>query len=311
EPGGLTPRLTERTMVTEFGAVVGTLEYMSPEQAELNNQDIDTRSDIYALGVLLYELLTGTTPLERKRLKRTGLLEALRLIREEETQRPSSRLSTTEELPAIAARRGLEPKKLSGLVKGELDWIVMKALEKDRSRRYETANAFAMDVQRYLADEPVQACPPSVNYRLRKFVRRNKVALGTAAAVIGVLLLAVVGLAVSNFLITRESAQKDEALKREGAAVTKANDALAKAQEKEGLANAEPEKAKARERLARRRFYAAQINLAHQAFEAGDLAQALAVLETQRPRFDEDDLRTFEWYCLWQMCHQRLRFSWQ
>src|SRR5262249_52907801 len=115
-------QLTERTLVTGLGAVVGTLEYMSPEQAELNNLDVDTRSDVYALGVLLYELLTGTTPLERKRLKESSLLEALRLIREEEPPRPSSRLSTTQELPAIAARRGLEPRKLSGLVRGELDW---------------------------------------------------------------------------------------------------------------------------------------------------------------------------------------------
>src|SRR5262249_51907584 len=148
------------------------------------------------------------------------------------------------ELPAIAASRGLEPRKLSGLVKGELDWIVMKALEKDRSRRYETANAFAADVQRYLADEPVQACPPSVNYRLRKFMRRNKVALGTTAAVIGVLLLAVVGLAVSNFLITRESDLKDQAVKRE-------SDAKARAQEKEGLAKEEAEKARKQEGIAK------------------------------------------------------------
>jgi tetratricopeptide (TPR) repeat protein len=167
-------QLTEHTLVTGFGAVVGTLEYMSPEQAELNQLDIDTRSDVYSLGVLLYELLTGTTPLERSVLRQAGLLEALRLVREAETPRPSARLSTTDELPSVAANRGLEPKKLSGLVRGELDWIVMKALEKDRNRRYETANGFAADVQRYLADEPVLACPPSAWYRLRKFLRRYK-----------------------------------------------------------------------------------------------------------------------------------------
>ena len=167
-------QLTERTLYTDFGQVVGTLEYMSPEQAELNQLDIDTRSDIYSLGVLLYELLTGTTPLERKRLKAAALLEMLRLIREEEPPKPSTRLSTTDELPSVAANRGQEPKQLSGLVRGELDWIVMKCLEKDRNRRYETANGFAQDIQRYLADEPVQACPPSAAYRLRKFVRRNK-----------------------------------------------------------------------------------------------------------------------------------------
>jgi serine/threonine protein kinase/tetratricopeptide (TPR) repeat protein len=168
------PKLTERTLFTELGQVVGTLEYMSPEQAELNQLDVDTRSDIYSLGVLLYELLTGTTPLERGRLKQAAFLEVLRLIREEEPPRPSTRLSTTEQLPSIAANRGLEPKKLSGMVRGELDWIVMKALEKDRSRRYETANGLAADVLRYLADEAVQACPPSLAYRFRKFVRRNR-----------------------------------------------------------------------------------------------------------------------------------------
>src|ERR1700758_4815208 len=137
--------LTEKTLVTGFGNIVGTLEYMSPEQAEINQLDIDTRSDIYSLGVLLYELLTGTTPLERKRFKAVALLEVLRLIREEEPQKPSTRLSTTEERVSIAANRSLEPKKLSGLVRGELDWIVMKCLEKDRDRRYETANSLVLD----------------------------------------------------------------------------------------------------------------------------------------------------------------------
>jgi tetratricopeptide (TPR) repeat protein/serine/threonine protein kinase len=177
-------KLTERTMFTEFGQVVGTLEYMSPEQAGLNQLDIDTRSDVYSLGVLLYELLTGSTPLERKRLKEAAVLEVLRLIREEEPPRPSTRLSTTDEIPTVAANRGQEPKKLSGLVRGDLDWVVMKALEKDRNRRYETANGFAMDVQRYLADEPVLACPPSAWYRVRKFARRNRAGLATAGLIL-------------------------------------------------------------------------------------------------------------------------------
>jgi tetratricopeptide (TPR) repeat protein len=199
-------KLTEKTLYTEFGAVIGTLEYMSPEQAELNQLDIDTRSDVYSLGVLLYELLTGTTPLEMKRLEEVAILEVLRVTREEEPPRPSTRLSTTEELPRIAANRGLEPKKLSGLVRGELDWIVMKALEKDRNRRYDTAGGLAADVERYLKDEPVQACPPSAGYRLRKFVRRNK---GPMLAVAAVFAALTAGAVVSTCLAVKALAERD------------------------------------------------------------------------------------------------------
>jgi serine/threonine protein kinase len=198
------PRLTDQTLYTEFGAVVGTLEYMSPEQAQLNQLDIDTRSDIYSLGVLLYELLTGSTPLDRKRLKQGALLEMLRVIREEESPRPSMRLSTTEELPSVAACRSIEPRKLSGLVRGELDWIVMKALEKDRTRRYETANGLAADLRRYLDDEPVRACPPSASYRFRKFARRHRGGLAGAVLVSALLLTAVVVLLVANYQVTRQ-----------------------------------------------------------------------------------------------------------
>src|SRR5262249_48558046 len=149
-------------------------EYMSPEQASFNNLDIDTRSDVYALGVLLYELLTGTTPVDRRSLDQAAVLEILRIVREVEPPTPSSKLSTLEGLPSIAASRSTEPARLAKLVRGELDWIVMKALEKDRSRRYETANGLARDLQRYLADELVDARPPSTGYRLRKFLRRHK-----------------------------------------------------------------------------------------------------------------------------------------
>jgi serine/threonine protein kinase/Flp pilus assembly protein TadD len=208
------PRLTEKTLFTEFGQVVGTLEYMSPEQAQLNQLDIDTRSDIYSLGVLLYELLTGTTPLERKRFKEVAFLEVLRLIREEETPRPSTRLSTSEGLPSIAANRGSEPKKLSGLMRGELDWIVMRALEKDRNRRYETANSFAEDVQRYLNDEAVQACPPSAWYRFRKFARRNK----TRLAITGLILFFLVLLGGGGGWMMRDRAAREEEVVRDRAA---------------------------------------------------------------------------------------------
>jgi serine/threonine protein kinase len=194
-------RLTERTLFTGFGAVVGTLEYMSPEQAELNNHDIDTRSDIYALGVLLFELLTGTTPLSHERLKQAAFTEILRVIREEEPPRPSARLSESRAtLPAISARRHMEPGRLTKLVRGELDWIVLKALEKDRRRRYETASALARDVQHYLAHEPVQACPPTLGYRLGKLVRRNK---GPVIAVSLVLLALVAGIIGTTWGLVR------------------------------------------------------------------------------------------------------------
>src|SRR5271154_3347299 len=185
--------LTDKTLMAGFGALVGTPEYMSPEQANLNNLDIDTRSDVYSLGVLLYELLTGTTPVDKKSLGKAALLEILRIVREVEAPRPSAKLSTIDTLPSVAANRGTEPAKLSRLMKGELDWLVMKALEKDRARRYDTANGLARDIQRYLADEMVEARPPSVGYRLSKFLRRHKGPVIAASLVLFVLLAGMAG----------------------------------------------------------------------------------------------------------------------
>ena len=207
--------LTEHTLFTQYGAMVGTLEYMSPEQAESSALGVDTRSDIYSLGVLLYELLTGSTPLTPKRVREAAFAEVLRMIREEEPPKPSTRLSDSgETLASISAQRQMEPAKLTKLLRGELDWIVMKALEKDRNRRYETANGFARDLQHYLADEPVQACPPSVWYRFRKLATRNSGAFVTASAAALVVVLALVGLAVSNVLIRQEQARTREEMVR-------------------------------------------------------------------------------------------------
>jgi serine/threonine protein kinase/tetratricopeptide (TPR) repeat protein len=224
-------RLTERTLFTQFGAVVGTPEYMSPEQAGMSGLDIDTRSDIYSLGVLLYELLTGSTPLRRETLRAAGFDEILRRIREEEPPRPSTRLShSTDTLPSISARRHIEPARLTKLVRGELDWIVMKALEKDRTRRYETASGLARDVERYLNGEPVEAGPPSAAYKLKKYALKHRAGLATAVGFAVVLVAATV---ISSWLAIRaaRAAQRerqalDTARERLGQ-IEKANDLLA------------------------------------------------------------------------------------
>jgi tetratricopeptide (TPR) repeat protein len=185
----LEQRLTDKTLVTGLTQVVGTPLYMSPEQAEPGGLDIDTRSDIYSLGVLLYELLTGTTPVEQERLSQASFEELRRIIREEEPPRPSTRISTLGPAAVtLSEQRRTDPKQLGQLLRGELDWVVMKCLEKDRTRRYETADALAKDVERYLADEPVEACPPSATYRLGKFLRKHRRPLLTAAAFLVLLL---------------------------------------------------------------------------------------------------------------------------
>jgi serine/threonine protein kinase len=205
-------RLTERTLFTQFGVIVGTLEYMSPEQAEMGAIDVDTRSDIYTLGVLLYELLTGSTPLERAKIRQAAYVEILRQIREEEPLKPSTRISESKDtLATISALRRTERARLSKLVRGELDWIVMKALDKDRSRRYETADEFARDIHHYLDDEPVEAGPPSAAYKLRKFARRHRAALGTIVAFTLLLLIAAVASAFLAMMAARAERQAVQA----------------------------------------------------------------------------------------------------
>ena len=199
-------RLIERTLFTQFGALVGTPEYMSPEQADDSGAGIDTRSDVYALGVLLYELLTGTTPLGRSGLLEAAFSEVLRRIREEEPPKPSTRLSGSgEALASIAACRDVEPARLTRLVRGELDWITMKALQKDRRRRYATALELGRDVQRYLDGDPVEASPPSLLYRAAKLARKHRAALLIAA---GVVLMLVGASLVSGWLMLRTRPEK-------------------------------------------------------------------------------------------------------
>ncbi len=204
-------KLTDETLSTQFGAVIGTLEYMAPEQAGFSATDVDTRADIYSLGVILYELLTGLRPFDRKRLRSAAYDEMVRIIRKEEPQRPSDRLSTDESRPSLAALRRTEPKRLAALLRSELDWVVMKCLEKDRNRRYETASGLAREIQRYLSDEPVEARPPSAAYRLRKFARRNKAVLLTVAFVA---LALVAGTVVSAWQAVRATQAEKLAEKR-------------------------------------------------------------------------------------------------
>jgi WD40 repeat protein/serine/threonine protein kinase/tetratricopeptide (TPR) repeat protein len=219
------PSLTERTVYTAFHQFVGTPLYMSPEQADLSGMDVDTRSDIYSLGVLLYELLTGTTPFDQATFRMAAFDELRRIIREHEPPRPSTRLSSLGATRAtVSANRRADARHLDRTIRGELDWIVMKALDKDRRRRYETANDFAADVTRYLSNQPVEACPPSVWYRLGKFSRRNRLVLTAAAAITLILIL---GTAVSAWQAIR--ATRAEGLVSTALAVSRAQTATAEA----------------------------------------------------------------------------------
>src|SRR5262245_48329136 len=190
---------------------------MSPEQAEMNHFGVDTRSDVYSLGVLLYELLTGTTPFNKETLSKAGLDEVRRMIREDDPPRPSARISTlnAQVLSTISQQRNIEPRTITAALRGELDWIVMKALEKDRSRRYESVSALAADFQRYLSDEPVLACPPTAMYRFQKFARKHKASFTTAAAIAVCLIL---GTTVSAWQAARATTAEAQASANEAQA---------------------------------------------------------------------------------------------
>jgi eukaryotic-like serine/threonine-protein kinase len=252
-------RLTDKTLFTEMHQLIGTPEYMSPEQAEVSGVDIDTRSDIYSLGVLLYELLAGTTPLERGRLRSTPLAEIQRLIREEEPPRPSYRFATMASTPAaatplkvndssaldIAQRRQSEPGVLTRTLRGDLDWIVMKCLEKDRSRRYASASALTDDIERYLEDQPVTATPPTRAYQLRKFARRNKTMIGGVAALTIALLLGTVGSTIGFVKATQ--AKKLALQKSEESSLAAAKAAAVSNFLQEMLASVDPSKSLGKE----------------------------------------------------------------
>ena len=290
-------RLTDKTLFTAYQQFIGTPAYMSPEQAEMTSVDIDTRSDIYALGVLLYELLTGKTPFDAQTLMAAGLEEMLRIIREQEPVRPSTRLSTmaARELSATATRRQSEPPKLIHLVRGDLDWIVMKCLEKDRARRYETANGLSRDIERYLKHEPVGARPPSVAYRLEKSFRRNRLVF-TAAGLAGLALI--VGVVLSTWQALRATnARRDEATAR-----GRADAAARVADSQRERAEQEERRAKANELSAHQEAYASDMNVAQHALAANDLGRAKRLLERHRPRPGEPDLRGWEWRYLWREC---------
>jgi WD40 repeat protein/serine/threonine protein kinase len=283
-------RLTDKTLFTQFEALIGTPAYMSPEQAVMTSLDIDTRSDIYSLGVLLYELLAGSTPFDSKELLASGLDAMRQTIREREPVRPSTRLATlqADELTTAAKRRSSDPPKLVYLLKGDLDWIVMKCLEKDRTRRYETANALAMDLKRHQANEPVVARPPSAAYRLQKAWRRNKLAFSAGAAVAATLVIGILASGWQAFEARRaRNAEKEQRLAAQ-AAKNKAESAQQAEKEQRGQADIEKTKAQ-------RFLYVAQMNLAQQAWEQSNLGRLQQLLnETQA--FPN---RGFEWF-YWQ-----------
>jgi WD40 repeat protein/serine/threonine protein kinase len=286
-------RLTDRTLFTRFQTFVGTPAYMSPEQAQMSGLDIDTRADIYALGVLLYELLTGRTPFESQELLRTGLEDCRRMIREKEPTRPSTRVSTLphEELTTTAERRRTEPAQLIRLLRTDLDWITMKCLEKDRTRRYETASALVLDIRRHLDGQTVWARPPSTKYRVQKFVRRNKVIVAVASVVV----LAAI---VSTWQAIRATRAEREQSRLRGT--------IQEALQQEAQ---QRQRAEAQELAALRRAYNSDMTLAQQALGVNNYGRVVGLLDRYRPKPQGADFRQWEWRYFWNQTRSEAAFA--